>query len=210
MKILALSDIHGDKRFMEQMAKKGKAEAVDLVVLAGDLADDSGNIDGLVGPLKAEGLDVAIIPGNHEGLAKVNFLTKHYDAKNLHGYVIQKGDVGIFACGYADVGIHQLSDSEFFETLKQAHDKIKDVKHKIMVSHVQPSNSVIGLDIFPGSSGIRRAVEEFQPDIHICGHIHETHGMEEKIGNTRVLNVGKTGTLIEVKENGEHAVSRLQ
>lgn len=209
MKILALSDIHGDQRFMQQMAKKGKEHEVDLVVLAGDLADHSGNIDGLVGPLKAEGLDVAIIPGNHEGLAKTNFLIKKYDAKSLHGYVIQKGDVGIFGCGYADVGIHQLEEHEFFETLKQAHEQIKDAKHKIMVSHVQPSESMIGLGMFPGSSGVRKAVEEFQPAIHICGHIHETHGMEEKIGETRVLNVGKTGTLIEVNDDGKHSVSRV-
>ncbi len=209
MKILALSDIHGDKRFMQQMAIKGKAAAVDLVILAGDLADDNGNLDGLVGPLKAQGLDVAIIPGNHEGLAKTNFLTKKYDAKSLHGYVIQKGDVGIFGCGYADVGIHQLSEAEFFNTLKQAHDQIKDVKHKIMVSHVQPSESIIGLGMFPGSTGVRKAVELFQPAIHVCGHIHETHGMEELIGKTRVLNVGKTGTLIEVNDDGKHIVSRL-
>ena len=145
MKILALSDIHGDKRFMNQMAKKAQVAAVDLVVLAGDLADDTGNIDGLVGPFKRENLDVAIIPGNHESLAKTNFLAKKYDAKSLHGYVIQRGDVGIFGCGYADVGVHQLEEHEFFDTLKQAHDKIKSVKHKIMVSHVQPSDSMIGL-----------------------------------------------------------------
>ncbi|MBT4446268.1 hypothetical protein HOA92_03430 [archaeon] len=209
MKILALSDIHGDKRFMESMAIKGKAANVDLVILAGDLADDSGNIEGLVGPLKAQGLEVAILPGNHEGLATTNFLNKKYDATSLHGYVIQKGDVGIFGCGYADVGIHQLSEEEFFDTLKQAHEQVKDVKHKIMVSHVQPSDSILGLGMFPGSSGVRKAVELFQPQIHICGHIHETHGMEEKIGNTRVLNVGKTGTLIEVKEDGTQTVSRL-
>ncbi len=209
MKILALSDVHGDKRFMQKMAKKGKAADVDLVILAGDLADDAGNIAGLVGPLKEEGLDVAILPGNHEGLSETNFLVKRYDAKSLHGYVIQSGDVGIFGCGYADVGIHQLSEKEFFETLKKAHEQVKDVKHKIMVSHVQPSESVIGIGMFPGSSGVRKAVEEFKPALHICGHIHETHGMEEMINNTRVLNVGKTGTLIEVKEDGAHRVSRL-
>jgi uncharacterized protein len=209
MKILALSDIHGDQRFMQTMAQKGKAANVDLVILAGDLADDHGNIDGLVGPLKAEGLDVAVLPGNHEGLAKTNFLVKKYDAKSLHGYVIQKGDVGIFGCGYADVGIHQLSEAEFFNTLKQAHEQVKDVKTKIMVSHVQPSDSIIGLGVFPGSTGVRRAVEQFQPQIHICGHIHETHGMQEQIGKTKVLNVGKTGTIIEVNEDGTQTVSRL-
>ena len=48
-----------------------------------------------------------------------------------------------------------------------------------------------------GSSGVRKAIEEFKPDIHICGHIHETHGIEELIGTTKVINVGKTGRIIE-------------
>ena len=198
MKILALSDIHGDRSFMKQMAALGEKEKVDLVLLAGDLVDHVGELKGLIGPFKEKGLEVAIIPGNHEGLAEVHFLAEKYAIKNLHGYVIKVGDVGIFGCGYADIGIHQLSDKEFFETLKKAHDSLKDVKKKLMVTHVQPSESILGLGIFPGSIGVRRAIEEFKPDVHICGHIHGTHGIEEMIGSTRVINVGKTGKIIEL------------
>ncbi|HIJ12000.1 TPA: hypothetical protein HA278_08130 [Candidatus Woesearchaeota archaeon] len=199
MKILAVSDVHGDRTFIKEMAEKGEKEKVDLVILAGDLADDNGSVDGLVGPFKAKGLEVAVLPGNHEGLAEIGFMVDKYGAKNLHGYVMEKDDVGIFGCGYADIGIHQLHDDEFFDTLKQTHEKIKHFKKKIMVTHVQPSNSIIGMNM-PGwgSSGVRKAVEEFQPDIHICGHIHETHGIEEKIGKTTVMNVGKTGKIIEL------------
>ena len=198
MKILALSDVHGDRLFIREMAEKGVQEKVDLVILAGDLVDHDGNVHGLIGPFKEKGLEVAIIPGNHEGLAEVEFLTEKYGIINLHGYVIKKGDIGIFGCGYADIGIHQLSDAEFFQTLKKAHDSLKDVKKKLMVTHVQPSDSLIGLGVFPGSAGVRKAIEELKPDVHICGHIHETHGIEEVIGTTRVINVGKTGRIIEL------------
>lgn len=199
MKILALSDIHGDRSFVRQMAEKGAREGVDLVILAGDLVDHEGNIDGMVGPFLEKGLEVAVLPGNHEGLAEMEFLAEHYGVKNLHGSVIQKGDVGIFGCGYGDIGIHQLPDQEFYNTLFKAHGYLGKVKKKIMVTHVQPSDSLIGLKV-PGwgSVGVRKALEKFQPDVHICGHIHETHGIEEMIGKTRVINVGKTGTIIEV------------
>ena len=50
MKILALSDIHGDKSFIKQMAEKGAKEKVDLVILAGDIVDFDGPSTGLVGP----------------------------------------------------------------------------------------------------------------------------------------------------------------
>ena len=198
MKVLALSDIHGDRTFIKEMAEKGAQEEVDLVILAGDLGDDDSNLDGLVGPFKAKGLEVALLPGNHEGMAEIGFLVEKYGAKNLHGYVIQKGDVGIFGCGYADIGIHQLTEEEFFSTLKQAHDKVKDCKKRIMVTHVQPTDSILGLGM-PGwgSTGVKKAVETFQPDVHICGHIHETHGMEDIIGKTKIVNVGKTGRIFE-------------
>ncbi len=210
MKILALSDIHRDISFIKDMAKKGKESNVDLVILAGDLADDHGRIDGMIGPFKEQNLDVAILPGNHEGLSETYFLTNHYNIKHLHGKTIKHGKIGIFGCGYADVGVHQLTEQEFFQTLKDTHKELDDCEHKIMVSHVQPSDSILGIGIWPGSTGVRKAVEELQPSLHICGHIHETHGMEDRIKNTRIINVGKTGTLIEInEENGEHKLSRL-
>ena len=198
MKILALSDIHGDKSFMRKMAEKGSQEKVDLVIIAGDIAAHDGNIEGLIGPLKEKGLEVAIIPGNHEGLAEVNFLVERYNIKNLHSYAMKVGDIGIFGCGFGDIGLHTITDKNLFNTLTKCHSYLVDVKKKLMVTHVQPSESILGLGMFPGNSGVRKAIEEFKPDVHICGHIHETHGIEEMIGSTRVINVGKSGKIIEL------------
>ncbi len=199
MKILALSDIHGDRIFIREMAEKGAKENVDLVILAGDLLNFDEPTPGIIGPFKEKGLEVALLPGNHEGIAEIQTLADKYQVKNLHGYTMKFGDVGIFGCGYADVGIHQLTEEQFFKTLKNAHDSLKDVKKKVMVTHIQPNDSILGLH-HPtwGSSGVRKAIEEFQPDLHICGHIHETHGMEEIIGKTKVINVGKTGRIFEL------------
>lgn len=198
MKILALSDVHGDKDLIREMAEKGAREKVDLVILAGDLVGFDKNVEGLIGPFKRKGLEVAILPGNHEGMAEINFLEEKYGAKNLHGYALLKGDLGIFGCGYGDVGIHQISNEELFNTLKRAHEKIKGAKKKLMVTHVQPDKCLIGLNVFPGSKGVRKALEEFKPDFHICGHVHETAGIEEVIGKTKVINVGKKGKIIEL------------
>lgn len=198
MKILALSDIHGDRHWLRQMAEKGAQENVDLVILAGDIVDQDGSSVGLLQPFKEKNLEVAVLPGNHEGLAEMYFMTEHFKVKHLHGKTLQKGDIGIFGCGYADAGPHQLSEEDFLKTLRQAHEQVKHCKKKIMVTHIQPSESVLGLGIYPGSTGVRKALEEFKPDIHICGHIHETAGIEEVIGRTRVMNVGKGGKIIEI------------
>jgi len=198
MKILALSDVHGDRHFIKEMAQKAVDNHVDLVLLAGDFAGSDGSVDGLIGPFKAKGLEVGLIPGNHESLADVSFLVERYGIKNLHGYVLIKGDVGIFGCGYANIGSHQLLEQDIFNTLKRAHDSIKDIKKKIMITHLHPEDSVLGLGIFPGSKSVRKALDEFQPDIHLCGHVHETGGIEEVLGKTKVINVGKKGKIIEI------------
>lgn len=203
MKILALSDVHSDQRFIQKMAEKGAREKVDLVILAGDIFTLDGWTDGLVKPFVEKGLEVAVIPGNHEGMAHINFMVQKYGAKNLHGYSLikndGKGEVGIFGCGYADISHHTLTEQEFFDTLKQAHEQVKHCKRKVMLTHVQPSESILGLHNPKwGSTGVRKAVELFQPDLHICGHVHETHGIEDVIGKTRCVNVGKTGKIMEV------------
>jgi len=74
MKILALSDIHGDKHLAKEMAERAEKENVDLVLLAGDLISDEGSVEGLVGPFRAKGLEVGLIPGNWEGMAEIGFL----------------------------------------------------------------------------------------------------------------------------------------
>jgi Icc-related predicted phosphoesterase len=51
---------------------------------------------------------------------------------------------------------------------------------------------------FEGSKAVTRAIKEFKPDILIHGHIHEAAGIEEIIGKTKVINVGRNGTIIEI------------
>ena len=69
-----------------------------------------------------------------------------------------------------------------------------------MVTHVHPSDSTMEKfsQFIPGSNGVKKAVEKFKPDILLCSHVHEAEGIEEKIGNTRVINVGKKGKIIEL------------
>ena len=206
LKILAVGDLHGDSRQALRLAEKAKKEKVDLVILSGDLTFAESNLDYLVGPFAKRKLDVLIIPGNHETLATVNFLTKLYSpkVKNIHGKGLEfknsYHDIGIFGAGGANIGLFQLSEKEIYDTLKKGFEKVKKAKKKIMVTHVHPSKTLMAkLSSFvPGSEGVRKAILKFKPDIAICSHVHEAEGIEEKIGKTKVINVGKKGKIIEV------------
>ena len=199
MKIFAISDVHGDTRWIEKLAEQAEKEKVDVVLLCGDLTLDESLTENIVGPFKKRNLKVALIPGNHESTATTNFLAEQYKAYNIHGYGIRFGDVGIFGAGHANVGPHMIDDGELFDLLKQSHDAIKSAKKKIMVTHVHPENSLSEqLSQFPGSSAVTKAIAQFKPDVHVCGHVHECEGIEEMIGTTKSINVGKGGKIIEI------------
>jgi Icc-related predicted phosphoesterase len=148
---------------------------------------------------KEKGLKLALLPGNHESPDVADFLKYKYGAIGLHGYGVKFGDVGIFGCGSADVGLFQLPDDEIYDVLKEGFSKIQDAKKKIMITHMHPEETLIAkMSGFPGSKGIRWAMDSFKPDIHISSHIHETEGLEENFGPTRVISVGRSGKIIEI------------
>lgn len=200
VKILAVGDIHGDTTFAEKLAKKAKKENVDIVILSGDNFLEEGSIKGIVGPFAKEKKQVLLIPGNHESVATNAIVSELYApySKDLHGYYFVKDKIGFFGAGTANMGISQIPDQEIFNLLKRSHDKIKNLKKKIMITHIHPKKSKSEFSGFHGSKAVRKAIEEFKPDIAICSHIHEAGGLEEKIGDTLVVNVARKEKIFEV------------
>mgnify|MGYP001222244395 CR=1 FL=1 len=200
MKILAASDIHGDISLAKKLAEKASKANAEMVLLCGDLTSEENSTDGIIAPFKEKNLKVGIIPGNHESKATTDFLTERYKLVNLHGYAYYLERVGMFGCGSANIGLFQLSEEEIFNFLEKGHQTIKDRSKKVMVTHVHPSETLMEkfTSFFPGSSGVRKAIETFQPGLAICGHVHEAEGIEELIGKTKVVNVGRKGKILEI------------
>jgi len=202
-KILAAGDIHGDTSLTKKLAEKAKKQNVDLVILTGDLTFEDQPIEGLLKPFEKVKKEVLLIPGNHEPLATVKFFSELYpNVKNLHGYSInvEDRDIGIFGAGSSNIGIFGLKEKQLYDLLQRGFNKVKNNKKKIMITHVHPSNTIMEkfTEFFKGSSGVEKAIKNLKPDIAICSHVHEAEGIEEKIGNTRLINVGKKGKIIEI------------
>ena len=200
MKILAFGDLHGDSAQAIKLADKAEKEQVDLVVICGDITHFDESIDNLIGQFKKINKKVLLIPGNHESVATADFLAEFYGVKNIHGYSVKYGEIGIFGAGGANVGPNFNTEDEIFNNLKEANDKIKYLKKRIMVTHVHPSGTKMEKfsKFIPGSSGVRKAIDTFNPDILLCSHVHEAEGIEEKIGKTKVINVGREGKIIDI------------
>ena len=109
-------------------------------------------------------------------------------------------ELGLFGCGLANIGQFGLKEQEIYDILKRGYNYIRKSKKKIMITHVHPAGTLMEkLSSFvPGSSGVKKAVQQLKPDILLCSHVHEAEGIEEKIGNTLVINVGRKGKIIEV------------
>lgn len=203
MKILAASDVHADAKATERLARTAKKEKVDLVILAGDLSIFGNGLEGLLKPFAEVNKKVAIIPGNHESEADLFMLKKRYPdiVYDLHSYAFRIGDVGFFGCGLANIGPNELSETDIKKRIENSFRYIKDAKKKILVVHVPPYKTkldVIGRNVNVGSTAVREAIERLKPERCICGHIHETFNLEDKLGGTTIINAGPKGKIIEI------------
>lgn len=198
MKILAFADIHGDKKRAKEHAEKARRENVDLVVICGDISKDEDDITQLLGVF--QGMKVLFIPGNHDGFTSSDFWTQMYGFKNLHGYGEVVGDVGFFGCGFANVGLTALTDNEMFELLKKGFYTVRNAKKKVMLTHNHPSGTLMEKfsQFVHGSAGVKKALDTFKPELAFCSHIHEAEGVEEKVGNTTLINIGRMGRILEI------------
>ncbi len=196
-RILAAGDFHGDSKITKRLADKAVKENVDLVVLTGDI---TGLIEteNIIKPFIEKGKRVVFVPGNWEDEVTAAFLSRLYGVKNVaDNYVIYgDGNVGIFGVG--SPGVLRLNEGRAFDKLKKDFEKIKNLEKKIMISHIHAAGTKSEFSGIKGSVAVRKAIEEFQPDIFLSGHIHEGEGIFETIGKTRVYNVGRKGKVIEI------------
>lgn len=200
MKILAAGDIHGDLLLARKLAKRATYEQVSLVILCGDLSQAEENIEYAIQPFIKEGHRVVFVPGNHETFATADYAAERFSITNLHGTHHINEDIGLFGCGGANIGLFQLSEEEISSFLTKAHDGVKHLKKKILVTHVHPKGSMIEqfTQYFPGSEGVSSAIKDFSPTIALCSHVHEAEGVEEMMENTKVMCVGREGKIFNL------------
>lgn len=198
VKILAAGDLHSDAGLAKRLADRAVKEDVDLIILNGDIVEED-KIENVLGNFKATGKPVLLVPGNHDFLA-TDFLAEKYKLKNLHSKTAVYDGVGIIGCGGANMGLHMLTEDEIYDTVKKNQKNIEKARKRLLVTHVHPAGTKMEKfsNFVPGSQGLKKAIDAFRPDIVLCGHVHEAEGIEEKVGKTTVINVGKNGKILEI------------
>jgi uncharacterized protein len=135
---------------------------------------------------------------------------------SIDGRGTQIGDIGIFGVSAAPKSpLHtpyELDDDEIEARIERGYDGVRDCRVKIFCPHAPPSDT--NCDRLPngehvGSTVIRAFIEREQPDLVLCGHIHEARSTDE-IGRTQIANPGPAMKgHYAVIEIGDTAVVRL-
>jgi uncharacterized protein len=194
MRILALSDIHEAYDRAKQIVR---SEAhIDLVLLVGDLTTHGT-------PERATEAITDLAPLAPRILAVAgNMDSREIDALylekgiGLNGIGMMIGDVGLFGVsGCPTSPLHtpfELSEIEIRNLAECGWKDVGGARIKVFVPHAPPFGTKldrISSGLHVGSKEVAWFVQEHQPDLLICGHIHESYG-EDSLGVTRLVNCG--------------------
>jgi Icc-related predicted phosphoesterase len=216
MRILALADIHGAFRLALQILTSGPA--YDLVLIAGDLTthgtpDEAARaIDGfrVVAP------HLLAVAGNMDtGEIDAGFLRAGI---SIHGRGVCVDGVGIFGVSGGPISPlltpYELPEEEILRHAERGLQQVAGAATTVFVPHAPPYGTqldVIRNGQHVGSTAVRAFIEKHQPDVTVCGHIHEAAGLDA-IGKTKIINCGPAhrGSYGLISLGGRIEVQRLR
>jgi Icc-related predicted phosphoesterase len=199
LRIIGVADLHGHA---DQLFKLKNSEA-DLIAFCGDL-HNSGTLKEarpVAEALASLGPPVLIVPGNMDPKGFALDLWQEAGLTVLHGKSCLFEEIGFMGFGgmainnpmrIGDLNRFYLSEEDVYKSLANANLQISGLPRRVVLSH-QPPRGVRDA-VYSGEAvgciGLRRFVDDFYPDLLICGHIHEDRG-QAQVGPTTVVNVGE-------------------
>jgi len=206
MRLAYVVDVHGrDGSVPKALAEIGE---VDLLIVGGDIttggtAEDAERAIQSWRPLAPRLLAVA---GNMDS-PTIDARLADLDVA-LDGRGFRFGDVGVFGVSAAPISPlrtpYELSDDELGRRIESGFAAVEHCRVTVFCPHAPPAQTAcdrLASGEHVGSTVIRAFVEREQPDLVLCGHIHEARAVD-KIGRTQIVNPGPVSA-------GHYAVAEL-
>lgn len=198
MRLLALADLHNRVDRLSSL----KANDADLIIVCGDLHNRGSEAEVLpvIEALAALGPKVLIVPGNMDPVFSMR-LWEDAGFISLHRRAVCLDGLGFMGIGGMvlrreprpdDAQRFYHQDEDVYRVLAHCSAALKGAGRRVIVTH-QPPFGVLDALYSGQPSGchsLRRFLEDYQPDLLLCGHIHESRG-EARLGRTVVVNVGE-------------------
>lgn len=180
MKILHLTDLHGNRRWFRWLV--GHAAGHDLVCVTGDLINQSSDVGWVSRTLGGLGAPLAVCSGNHDD-ADVSWVQD----RRLRSETWLDGD----AFNLSGVSFRCLAWNEPIPS--------RCAVGEVWLSHAppagcRPARTYYGIDYgdFELGEVCRRG---HAPDIVLCGHVHEPAAWCDGCGESLVFNPGKDSAM---------------
>ena len=221
-KILAISDVNGEEnpKLYDYLENKD----IDLVLILGDITDFGplDFVETFINKLYEYDVDVIAIPGNCDPNGICNAINDV--AFCLHNNIVAYGDAILFGYGGSNpTPFDTPGETDDDHIYSSVYDLLANYdyvynnqvpKVRILATHAPPFNTEadrVSNGEHVGSQGILKSIHEFEPEINLCGHIHEAKSLS-KIGfTTDVANPGMLkdngAVLVDIKDGSNYDIS---
>lgn len=196
MKIVSLSDVHGDIGGIERVA--GLLSGADLVVLAGDITHFGHREDAaaVVETVRKYNGNLLAVSGNCDYSGVDLYLSD--EGINLHGQHVICGGVCFAGLGASLVTPfntpNELSEDDYLRLCDGLSGIPADMP-LVLVSHQPPYDTLtdrLDSGVHVGSQVIRSFIERREPVVCLTGHIHESAAIDS-LGGSKIVNPGPLG-----------------
>jgi uncharacterized protein len=203
MRIYAVADIHGQAHRIEAIIRNIAAIHPDVLVIAGDITGYARDV-ATIAKLNDVKIPVLAIRGNVDA-HDLEWQFHDFDnIRSIHLQEVIKDDISFVGMdGGITIPLLTFLNSVERNALKAIVPLIK--RHTVLVTHAPPWGA---LDkgfggLHGGSRDLAELILEKQPKVLICGHIHESRGVDH-MGETLVVNCSMghsgAGALIDIAQ----------
>jgi Icc-related predicted phosphoesterase len=199
MRLLLFSDLHRNLDAVRNLVLM--SQDVDVVVGAGDFGTMRRGADEVIQALASIERPAVLVPGNSESHEELAAACKAWPAANvLHGGGIEINGVDFWGVGGA-IPETPFGAWSYDFTEDQGRRLLADCPQAaVVVSHSPPKGTVdvssAGKHL--GSVAVRETIDRCQPRLVVCGHIHDSGGQSDMVGDTAVINAGPNGIVWEL------------
>ncbi|MFN8372849.1 MAG: metallophosphoesterase family protein [Anaerolineae bacterium] len=187
MNIIALPDLH-EKGIQQLPLIAAQLAAVDLVLLVGDMTNDNNGIAQVIDAVKHYNPNIRAVTGNWDNEDADQYLSAlNINLTARHEVIDGITFIGAGGALSPGAGPRLYTEEQFAANLQKAAAGVDPTLPRILVTH-QPPTGVLRIRAL-GSSAVREFIENTQPILCFCGHVHQARGIEN-IGSTQVINPG--------------------
>lgn len=193
MRMVCITDLHGDPTALDRILSD--AGPADVVLLGGDITNfgTPNAAEFLVQRAMHHCPQVLAVAGNCDSAAIDERLANLGVSLFGRGVMLQGvGFYGVSAMPPWTGTMYELSEGEIAASLALGRGQLTQLQREVVLSHTPPRGTPLdrtrrGEHV--GSVAVRQFIEQVQPALVLCGHIHEARGIDQ-LGGTTIVNCG--------------------